>query len=370
MNLHISHDNIFMDYIIPIAREVDPGNNKFIFFSYDRTAELKHVKSKDVGYFEYGSDMFWKAVGDINSYRNIYVHWLEGLTTDFVAKIPKGINVIWCFWGGDGLEIPELKESNYQPSTLAYYREKSKNKIRSVKDFKKVYHQRLKNQLHIKAIRRVDYFAHYLEKDYNLIKEATGMKSTFIPFHYAAVEDIVPINEETGPKGLDILLGNSDTLSNNHFEAIDILSKINLRSSKVFCPLSYEKGKYARDVKAYGEKELGERFIPIMDFIAKDKYDQMLSRINSAIMNHNRSQALGNIMVLLWKGAKLFMNEKNYIFQLLSENGCVIYPLSQMTKDELQTSLDENSIMNNREVLMKLFSKQHQKGKIRKMLTI
>ncbi len=370
MNLHISHDNVFMDYIIPIAREVDPGNNRFLIFPHDNSEKARHVKSSEISFAKYDSDDFHRAIGKLSQYRNIFIHWLEGFTASFAVKIPEGVNVIWCFWGGDGLEIPALRESVYQEKSLEYFRKNSRIKIRSVGALKKFYWKKLQEKVQLNAMQRVNYFAHYLKEDFEKVSKAANMHATFIDFHYAAVEDIVPADEEFQFGGSDILLGNSDTLSNNHFEAIDKISSIDLHEVKIICPLSYERGKYAKDIAAYGKQKLGDSFIPLMDFLPKNEYDKILSRINSAVMNHNRSQALGNITSLLWKGARLYMSGKNALYHFLRNNGCIVSTLDSITPDDAVKQLSLQDKENNRQVLLKLFGKERQKEKIRKMLSL
>lgn len=335
MNLHITHDNVFIDYIIGIARELNVSHDKFVVYTFEELEKLKHVKSNNVFFAKHNSEKFRNVIGDLKQYRNIYIHWLEGPSADFVNQIPKSINVIWCFWGGDGLELKHIQQNVFQAKSLKYFKKHLSNSILDdlnstefVFNLRKKFRSHLAFKNHLNAIARVDYFAHYLTEDYEIVNAATKMKAKFIPFHYAAIEDIVPVNEASKPiDSNNILIGNSDTLSNNHFEAIDALAGINLNDSKVYCPLSYEGVEYAEAVAAYGKEKLGSNFFPLLNFLPKEEYDQMLAGINVAIMNHNRSQALGNIFVLLWKGAKLFMSDSSPLFHYLKMNKCKVLSL-------------------------------------------
>ena len=133
----------------------------------------------------------------------------------------------------------------------------------------------------------------------------------------------------SGGEGKDILLGNSDTITNNHLEAIDALKKIDLEGRKVICPLSYEKGEYAKVIKEYGTRALAEHFVPLVDFVAREEYNKMLSNVGFAVMNHNRSQALGNIYTLFDSGVKLFMSKDSSLYKFFKEKGFVIYTIQQ-----------------------------------------
>ena len=370
MNLHVSHDNVFMDYVISISDEVDKDNNRFVILGYDESNMLKYIKSKNAALYKYDSLEFWNAIGDINTYKNIYIHWLEGLTVDFVLRLPKSVNIIWCFWGGDGLEIPSLRLRIYQEKTLEYFLKNQNRHESLIENLKSLYRKRRTTRKHLQAIRRVNYFAHYLSEDYELIRNDTGMTARFIPFHYASVEDIVSIKEEPGVKSNDIILGNSDTLSNNHLEAIDYLSALNLSDTRIYCPLSYEKKEYAQFIASYGAKALGRNFIPLLEFMPKADYDSLLSSVNVAIMNHNRSQALGNIMVLLWKGARIYMSKKSSIYNLLLEKGCKIFCLDDLREVDISSPLSKAEVEMNRKILLDLFSRENQKKKFQSLLSI
>jgi hypothetical protein len=225
MNLHLTHDNVFIDYVINAASSLQMTNNKFVVFT-ENSEPLKAVKSDKVETAKYDSDAFWKIIGNPEQYKTIYIHWLYGKTVDFVNKLPLNIKVVWMFWGGDGLELPGMNKNVYQPITYKYFSKLNRFKwlpFSLARYRHEFYLLRMKNRFnkeHLKAIKRVNYFAHYLEEDYQLIKEHTGFKAEFIPFHYASLERSVPINQLKRAAGEDIILGNSDTMTNNHFEAI------------------------------------------------------------------------------------------------------------------------------------------------------
>ena len=103
-----------------------------------------------------------------------------------------------------------------------------------------------------------------------------------------------------------VLIGNSATASNNHFEAIDLVKKYG-NEIKIYCPLSYGDDKYKGKVIAYGKQVFGEQFIPITEQMEKGKYVEFLSNCDVGIFNNNRQQAMGNINLLLYLGKKVFL---------------------------------------------------------------
>jgi dTDP-N-acetylfucosamine:lipid II N-acetylfucosaminyltransferase len=376
LNLHLTYDNQFIDFIIKASRDLGK-QDRFIIYTNEFKPKLDSVKH-DVPFAQFDSDEFKILVGDIKQYRNIYIHWLEGRIVEFVNQLPSDVNVVWCFWGGDGLEFDDMLPWIYQPKSFDYFKGQEKFKISQWRNLRTwMYRKRMKKiktAEHIRAIQRVNGFAHYLPDDFKKIVKSTGMKAQFIPFHYAALEDLADVNAPLQVQsGYNILLGNSDTLTNNHFEAIDQIATWNLGERKVYCPLSYEKGKYAAAVAKYGRQKLGAAFIPLLDFMPREEYNQVLSGISVAVMNHNRSQALGNIVSLLWNGTKLFMSKDSTLFSYLKSEGLILFSLQDDFIPSNETAfipLVEDEVKHNRNALMRTFGRSAQLEKIKNLLEL
>lgn len=377
MNLHLTHDNIFIDYIITAGEELCAGTNKFLIIQ-DEGVAISRIRSKNIYSAAYNSEKFWNIVGNLNQYKAVYIHWLYGDTARFVNSLPPSVKVVWCFWGGEGLELPGMLKDVYQPKSYQYFIDTKPGKIKfEVKDLRG-YWKKKKSVDHLykenlKAIRRVNYFAHYLERDYRTIQKHTHFKAAFVPFFYAPLQEIVPYELTVEDKGTDILLGNSDTLTNNHFEAIDLLKDTDLTGRKIYCPLSYENGKYAADVASYGQSKLGDAFIPLRNYMPKEEYNKILSDCAFGVMNHNRSQALGNILVLLWGGAKVFMSEQSSLYRFLSGNGVLVFPFEESVKTKSRNffvKLSTEEIKFNRSKLEVVFGKQKHREQMQKLFLL
>lgn len=379
MNLHITYDNVFMDYVIRFARELGVSQDRFLVYLYYNQEKPALVKSAGIEYARFMDPGFFDLVGDWKQYRNVYIHWLCHEAIDIVNRIPPGINVIWCFWGGDGLEQPSLLKWVYQPKSYRYYMQ---HLARTPLDwrhfgsfkrrFREIRREKLARDKHLRAMRRVDYFAHYLPEDFKKVRKAAGLRAQYIDFHYASVEDLLEGAASSDPalERPDILLGNSDTITNNHFEAIDALSGLDLSGRRVLCPLSYEKGAYARDVAFYGTERLGKAFRPLLDFLPRTEYNRLLTGVGYAVMNHNRSQALGNITALLNAGTKVFMSRDSTLYRFLSGSGFSISTTEDLKQGSCFSPLSEEQTSKNRSLLLKHFGREAQKEKIRRLLTL
>ena len=154
--------------------------------------------------------------------------------------------------------------------------------------------------------------------------------------------------------GTKILVGNSADPSNNHKEVLDKLKPYKGNDIKIFCPLSYGNQEYAAKVIDYGKSIFGEKFVPMTDFLERDKYLQFLQEIDVAIFNHKRQQAMGNILMLLGYGKKVFIRKESTLMGLFNSNGIAIFDSDIINIDKLSQQLAES----NRKIILDCFSEE------------
>lgn len=131
-----------------------------------------------------------------------------------------------------------------------------------------------------------------------------------------------------------VLLGNSASQTNEHYEAIDLLKSLReYREFRVLCPLSYGDNEYREKVIEYGKDKLGESFEPILNYIAESEYISLLDSIDIAIMNHKRQQALGNIAILIRLGKKVYLRKQNPVYKHYIDMGAKVFSIDSISKD-------------------------------------
>lgn len=133
---------------------------------------------------------------------------------------------------------------------------------------------------------------------------------------------------------IKILLGNSATETNMHFEAIDWLSKFKEQNIQIICPLSYGNMEYGRKVEEYGKSVFGDRFLPVTNYMNLEEYYKFISTIKIAVFNNNRQQAMGNINTLIGMKCKVYIRHDTCMWeQFSSVKGYTVYD-SLTIKDE------------------------------------
>lgn len=135
-----------------------------------------------------------------------------------------------------------------------------------------------------------------------------------------------------------ILVGNSGDPSNNHIDIYEALTQIK-GNFKVMSFLTYGDQDYIQRIIEIGYEILGEKFIPITDHMKREDYLNFIEKIDVVIMNHYRQQGVGNIVSLLLKGKKIYMNDFVTTFQYMTGNGVKVFSIKELmdvlTIDEL-----------------------------------
>lgn len=154
------------------------------------------------------------------------------------------------------------------------------------------------------------------------------------------------INSGTAHETVNVLLGFSATQLCDHLYGISLLKKYKYNAISVYCPLNYsvESVGYVQKIISYGKQELGEKFIPILDFIDLEKYGQFLSNIDIALFPNLDKCGWTTISALCRAHKKIFCSDTmmpmiqkhNYTAHKMTE-------LQEMSFEEFSSNDDEIS---------------------------
>lgn len=100
--------------------------------------------------------------------------------------------------------------------------------------------------------------------------------------------------------------------------------------------------------------------MPVVDYMPIQQYVGILINCGFVIMNHVRQQALGNILIMLYLGAKVFLREENPVYTFLKNHGAILFSIQTLEEDKslLSEGLSVEDIHINRKVLMSIWSEQ------------
>ncbi len=239
----------------------------------------------------------------------------------------------WVIWGGD----------------LYYYR--FKPKTLKAKFYEIVRH---------KVIKKLAGLITHIKGDYELAKLWYGAEGK----HYYSY--LYPSNQFkevklTPKKNIDTIfvqVGNSADSTNNHLEIFEMLQPFTKTiSMTIICPLSYGEKNYQEKIIKEGKRIFGEKFNPLIEFMSLEEYLKILSKIDVAIFNHHRQQAIGNITTLLGLGKKVYIRDDITTWEFCEAHGLKVENLCESLKN-IDKPLSEEEKESNIHLVKKHFSQE------------
>ncbi len=197
------------------------------------------------------------------------------------------------------------------------------------------------------VIRGVGHILTYIPGDVELARKWYGAKGKHVEclmYTSNVITDKLPDNNGARKSGpLKIMVGNSADPSNRHLYIFEKLKGMEGVEYSIISPLSYGDKQHALEISSLGKSMFGERFFPLMEFMCYEDYLELLGDIDVAIFAHERQQAMGNIIMLLASGKKVYMNKSSTLARLLRDIGVVIFDVDELNLDPIgEKDSDEN----------------------------
>lgn len=356
-------DDKFVDSACDIFEEAFPGKNEFYAIVFEnKTTYVKNQNIKKIFYQDLLRDN--SLLSKINASDCLIVHWLDEVRKRIIENVNSKVKVLWIGWGGDyyvfiprkltlpltenllRLALSNPSSFNLSEQAIAYF-------ISKLQQYKITEYDK-------KILSRINYFAPILKEDYDLLKKhLPDLNLKFANWYYGVLEKDFIIDENFYVEGNDILLGNSATPENNHLDVFEMLKKRNLSDNRnIVCPLSYGNKNYAIIIKEIGMSYFPGKFQPLTDFMPLSEYLKIISSCSNAIFNNLRQQALGNIIIMMYAGAKVFLNEQSPVYSFLKNMGACVFSLNEASKEIFNSNLTEDEIQKNREIIKRRWSKK------------
>lgn len=370
-------DEKFIDMAYREFEHEAPGKNIFVIPSKQHS--LKYIKRANVIFL---SNKEIKSLLSSEHCCAIVFHSLGHHWSHILAWIPASKTIIWLGWGYDyytsllsaqypnGLLLSETQQIANQciaDDFITFIKAKLKTYIKII----------IGRQRHISEslLKKVDYFIPVLDVEYKLaLKLNPWFKPKFTAWNYGTLEDdFLNDDDDCRPLGNNILVGNSAAMENNHVEVFDFIkNNINFSDKKIIVPLSYGDSRYAKYIIKMGYALFGSAFIPLQDFMSKDEYIELLQSCGYVFMNHLRQQALGNINIMLSKGAKIFLNPSNPVYDWLIGKGAYIFTmecsLNKSAEKITLVPLEFHKKAHNKQIMINNWGRKVQRQKTRKLI--
>lgn len=363
MILHLFHDDKICNRVIANFEDVYPDGNIYVCICDKSNIRYINGNNKVIllnrGEFTLNQSVF-------NDVEKIIIHYLDLPKIEFIEKyFPQNnrIEIYWSLWGGD-IYNEVLYSMGYDIYYEISYVHTLKYKFANL-----IY--RLLNKPNLKdAIdkiisfvdTRVDYIMTF-NAEYELICKywkSGHFRPKCIPNLpiYYPIEDILGDLCNKRVRGKNIFVGNSASFTNNHAYAYRYLSKVNIQGSQVISPLSYGGSpKYRDHVKSIGYKYWGENYHPLDRFMPLNEYNELMLSSAIYVYGNWRQEAVGNIVVALYLGAKVYVSEKSPLMRIFSDFGIKLYKTEDISSEDILKTQTEEIIHQNQQNIFKIYSK-------------
>lgn len=341
-----------------LFERLSPGQHLFVVFS--RKKGFKYVSLADN---VISMADFLKRRGTM-TFDKIIIHFLNLRKIRFIQKCALGnIPVYWIIWGADlynKLLEPKGFEMCFRSDASCSFR-----------NICAALHAPFKNLSRRCRARKIMRFVR--ERVNYLVTDTTENDYEVFARYYPEVKRIpwrdffyYPIDEILGEElmegevdGNNILLGNSGSLTNNHEYAFQYLKNLNLGDRKLIVPLSYSGSKrYKKTVMEKGKLLFGPAFYPLIDFLPLDRYNRLMKGAAVAVYAHWRQEAIGNIIIALYLGAKVFIAGRSPVYAWAKGHGLIVSELERINQAELDTPLTPQEREHNRTLLASLYNRE------------
>ncbi len=361
MILHLIHDDKFIDAAYRAFEEANSNKNEFVIIG--KKQPLKYIKKTPIRFIERRE--FWSKpfLKSLHSYDMVVLHWLDDEKIQLLARADLSVKFVWIGWGGDYYDLITGDNTKLLKVNTLTLHHKNHIKLSNIswmskikKLFKMILSKKVEKQ-HI--INRINYFSPVLYEDYQLLqKSLPNFLPHYLSWNYGTLEDdMIRGFEDSVISGNNILVGNSATYENNHLDIFVNLVKVKTEENQIIAPLSYGDMHYRDEIIHAGKRIFSEHFMPVTDFMPIADYVKILTSCSFAIMGHLRQQAVGNIVIMIYLGAKVFLDKQNPVYIFFKQQNAWIYALDEL-EGEFGSKLSPKQIEYNRTILRAHWSKK------------
>lgn len=360
--IHLVVDDKFIDAAIREFEAVAPGCHEFMAFG--GSTPWRYLRSPLVQ--RVGAGWWLQRVTD-SDVAAVVFHSLPAGWLPLLHVIPAGTTVVWLGWGFDyyGLLADDFPQGLILPGTATLVRALHPRPAGCELSTARPYAKPTTAER--AALGRVDIFSPVLDIEHALVqRRQPWLRAQYRPWNYLTLEDDLQLQTSLAERpGTDLLVGNSATPTNNHIEAFEHIRRCaDLEGRRIVVPLSYGDPAYAREIVRIGRKLFGSAFVPLLDFLPRERYLELLDTCGVLVMNHLRQQALGNVVISGLRGASLFLNPSNPMTRWLHRQGVQVEDIGSLHMAPLEPAARAR----NRAAITAFTCRGHRRGQTQRLV--
>lgn len=335
--LHISTRNVFIEMAIYSFERVAPGANT-VWLKGRKKGEVINPfmdhSSVCVSAFNFFNPLLAKKLSsfDLVVLHSLNIYWLP-----IIVMAPSNVRFAWVGWGYDYHKFMyDERDYLYLNKTKIFKMSVSEGHSLSLKGkLKRYISSGVFSLFEERVLKRIETFSPVIFEEYKLIEEGRRILGfpKYMPWNYGGLKGYL-VRGVVGQRcsGRTVLLGNSASFTNNHLDAFDVIRGLEAalnKSIKIVVPLSYGDSDVRNHIVDLGRKQFS-MFTPLTEFVSLDKYVLLLKECGFAVFNHKCQEAVGNIIIMLYLGARVFLREESPVYLMFKSKGAVINSVQEL----------------------------------------
>ena len=331
--LHVMHDDKHNDRIVKAFEGALPGASEYM--ALEKPGNIKFLTSPKIK-VRNARMIAQKLVSE--DFDIAIFHALDLQKLKILRSVPKKTKIVWIGWGFDYYSSLLKKSFNYPHGILDKLTVSKLSEMDLVskvtidgKDFLRRTQRFLLNQNYKRRdYEKIDVFVPVLKREWDLArKENPWFKPRYFEWNYS---DEAPKIFGRMQDKTSILVGNSATITNNHFDAFHRIAELGKTISfeEIICPLSYGNKKIREMILKSGQYYFGKKFSPQTRFVGRDQYMEIFARCHTVVMNQVRQQGMGNINIAMQAGSRVVLNPRSIMVEELEDRGYKFGTIDEM----------------------------------------
>ena len=339
-----------------MMEETFPNENTYLIIAKDGIPK-RVIHSEKVVSFDETSHGLKRYLSNLSGFKHICLHTISGAKYYQYIHHP---SISWVIWGAD------LYESLLEFKGYELYYDKAKQyKVRAgrmpvwayvlsttIRDY---FLYRREEQL----IKKLSYVITDNGCDEDVFKKYYGDKHVYFPgtINYYPIENLIdPSKHNKECSGNSIWVGNCAAPNGNHVWVFEKLAGFS-DDIKIVSPISYGDARFMRYIDEEGCRLLGNKFVPLKDFLPANEYYAKFLQANAFVFGHFRQCAVGNILMALFFGGKVFLSNRNPLLPMYKESGFDIYSIEDdLTEEFAVKPLSDEQRKKNRDLVLSIAS--------------
>lgn len=362
MNFHIIPTSLFHKNFLGAIEKFGLQENNTIYIR--RTKKTKQEELRELFSSYYSNEAILAKTLHLTERDHLYIHFLDLEMAKWISKNDFACAIHWVFWGGEFFKVLNNLSSEfslYDTKNQVYF-DKSKSLFFDGKlNLKSILAEKQLSTLvkyFKQASLKIKNLLHFNPYDFELVSSALNPLMEFRHFNYANITNnlgfLNQVFESSKPvTDNNILIGNSASVPNNHLDLIDILRPI--QKAQFSFPLAYGDNTYREEVMR-SLKEANILHDAMTSTIPLKDYMYYLNSCAATIQWHNRTQAMGNLKIMLYLGKKVILKDNNPAYRYFKSLNYQVFSQEHISSEQIHEPLSDYDIKQNRAILENLMN--------------